>query len=92
MLETLIAGALILVVLGVFGTFIGGIIAALAPFIPIGIVVLVILAIISFLGGWKLKKILTAKIVLGVQKVFFWTFRCTKSTFAKNYKSRRYAT
>lgn len=51
MLETLLAGVLLLVILGVFGSFIGGIIAVLAPFIPIGIVVLIIIGIISLFTG-----------------------------------------
>ena len=51
MLETIMTGVIILVALGILGTFVGGIIAFFAPFIPIGIVVFIILAIISFLGG-----------------------------------------
>ena len=51
MLETIIGGVILLIGLGILGTFVGGIIAMFAPFIPVGIVVLIILAIISFLGG-----------------------------------------
>jgi len=50
-LETVIGAVVLLIALGIFGSLIGGIVAIFAPFIPIGVVVLVILAIISFLGG-----------------------------------------